>query len=251
MCDEWMQPLKLNISFAEFLALPRNNAYNYEYLDGYAYLSPRPKFYHAVLDLDAFAANPPAEPDPNVQLRAIHSEDWQTLALPFAAAFERQLPFGGLTRDERLEAVHRALERTCAGGDGPLIESASFVVLDSPDGAAVGAILVTLLPDADPSDWDSFHWREAPPADCVDRRLGRPHLTWVFVHPFCAGRGAGTALLIGAVNRLREVGYGALASTFLPTNDSSVLWHWRCGFRLVEYAGSNRRADRRVRASLG
>jgi GNAT superfamily N-acetyltransferase len=245
-----MRPLKLAISFAEFLALPRNNAYKYEYLDGHAYLSPRPRFYHAVLDLDACAAAPPAGPDPEVQLRPLCAEDWQPLVPPFAAAFERQQPFGGLTRDERLEAVRHALERTRSGGDGPLIESASLVLLDGPDGPVLGAILITLLPDADPSDWDSFRWHDPPPPDCIQRRLGRPHLTWVFVHPFCAGRGAGTALLIGAIDRLRQLGYHEMASTFLPTNDSSVLWHWRCGFRLVEYAGSNRRMGRHIRSSL-
>ena len=128
-----------------------------------------------------------------------------------------------------------------SAGDGPLIESASLVALDGPDGSAVGAALVTLLPDADPSDWDGYHWQEPPPPNCVERRLGRPHLTWIFVDPSCAGHGVGTTLLAGAVTGLRRLGYHALASTFLPTNDSSVLWHWRCGFRLLEYAGSNRR----------
>jgi ribosomal protein S18 acetylase RimI-like enzyme len=250
MCDEWMRPLKLPISIAEFHALPRNNAYKYEYLDGHAYLSPRPKYYHAVLDLDAYAATPPAEGDPDMRLRPLLSDDWETLVPLFAAAFERQPPFGGLDEETRKQAARQALERTRGGGDGPVIESASFVALDGPGGNAIGSILVTLLPDADASAWDSFHWREAPPADCVARRLGRPHLTWVFVHPWCAGRGTGTALLTGAVGRLRALGYREMASTFLPTNDSSVLWHWRCGFRLVEYAGSTRRIERRVRESL-
>jgi GNAT superfamily N-acetyltransferase len=250
MCDEWMRPLKLRMSFDEFLALPRNNAYKYEYFDGHAHLSPRPKFYHAVLDLDAFAAAPPGEPDPDVRLRSLRAEDWEAMVPLFAAAFERQPPFAGLGHQEREEAARAALRRTQDGGDGPLIASASFVALDGPDGAAVGAALLTLLPDADPSEWDSFHWHEPPPTDCLEQRLGRPHLTWIFVHPFCAGRGAGTALLIGAARRLRELGYRQLASTFLPTNDSSVLWHWRNAFRLVEYAGSTRRMERRVRKTL-
>jgi ribosomal protein S18 acetylase RimI-like enzyme len=250
MCDEWMRPLKLPISIAEFHALPRNNAYKYEYLDGHAYLSPRPKYYHALLDLDACAATPPAEGDPNVRLRPLVSEDWETMVLLFAVAFERQPPFGGLDEETRKQAARQALERTRRGGDGPVIDSASFVALDGPGGNAIGAILITLLPDADPSAWDSFHWQEPPPTDCVERRLGRPHLTWVFVHPWCAGRGTGTALLTGAAGRLRALGYREMASTFLPTNDSSVLWHWRCGFRLVEYAGSTRRIERRVRDSL-
>ena len=250
MGDEWMRPLELAIGFDEFRALPRNNAYKYEYLDGRAYLSPRPKYYHALLDLDAFAAAPPSGADPDIRLRPFDEAEWETIVPSFAAAFERQLPFGGLSGDERVAAACKALERTRTGGDGPMIQTASFVALDGAEGDPIGGILLTLLPDADPSEWGSFYWPETPPADCVARRLGRPHLTWVFVHPYCAGRGAGTALLIGAVNRLRALGYREMASTFLPTNDSSVMWHWRNGFRLVEYAGSARRAERHLRESL-
>jgi GNAT superfamily N-acetyltransferase len=249
MCDEWMRPLKLAISIAEFHALPRNNAYKYEYLDGHAYLSPRPKFYHALLDLDTFVAAPRTTA-PEVFLRPLIEEDWITLVPLFAAAFERQQPFGGLERDERNEAARTSLERTRSGGDGPVLSSASFVALDGPNGTPIGALLVTLLPDADPCEWGSFYWHELPPADAVERRLGRPHLTWIFVHPFSAGRGTGTALLIGAVHALRALGYHEMASTFLPTNDSSVLWHWRNGFRLVEYPGSTRKMERRIRESL-
>ena len=249
MCDEWMRPLKLSITFAEFLALPRNNAYKYEYFDDHAYLSPRPKFYHALLDLDAFATAPPSAADPDVSLRPVLAEDWTAMIPLFAMAFERQQPFGGLSDDEREVAARRALERTRSGGDGPVIDAASLVALDGPGGTPIGAILVTLLPDSDPSEWGSFHWHEAPPVADDALRLGRPHLTWIFVHPFCAGRGAGTALLIGAVARLRALGFRTMASTFLPTNDSSVLWHWRNGFRLVEYPGSTRRMERRMRQS--
>ena len=99
---------------------------------------------------------------------------------------------------------------------------------------------MTLLPDEDPADWDSFQWREPPPADCVERRLGRPHITWVFVSPWHAGRGTGTALLATAAAALRELGYRQLASTFLLGNDSSMLWHWRNGFQLLAYPGSFR-----------
>jgi GNAT superfamily N-acetyltransferase len=250
MCDEWMRPLKLAMTYDEFLALPRNNGYKYEYFDGHAHLSPRPKFYHALLDLDAFVAVPPADANPDFRLRPVAADDWRGMVPLFSAAFERQPPFCGLAPEEREQAARQALERTRTGGDGPVIDVASLVALEGPGGRAVGAALLTLLPDADPSEWDSFQWHEPPPPDCVARRLGRPHLTWVFVHPFCAGRGAGTALLLGAAGRLRDLGYRQLASTFLPTNDSSVLWHWRTGFRLVEYAGSSRRMERRVRRSL-
>jgi hypothetical protein len=249
MCDEWMRPVELTISLDEFHRLPRNNAYKYEYLNGRAVLSPRPKFYHAMLDLDTFVAASTAA-DAQVALRPLDGDDWEKLVLLFAAAFDRQEPFCGLRGDERREAARQSLDRVRAGGDGPLIESASLVAVDEADNILVGAILVTLLPDGDPSEWGAFQWHDEPPPDCVARGLGRPHLTWVFVHSWKAGVGVGTALLAGAVVQLQSLGYRQMASTMLPTNDSSVLWHWRNGFRLVEYAGSRRRLDRRLRGTM-
>src|SRR5262245_37552261 len=129
MCDEWMRPLELHISFEEFLRLPRNNAYRYEYLDGRAYLSPRPKFYHALLDLDAFVPTS-TEADTPVRLRPLADDDWDNLVPLFAAAFERQQPFGGLGDDERQTAARRALDRTRNGGDGPRVDPACLVAVD-------------------------------------------------------------------------------------------------------------------------
>ena len=246
MCDEWMRPLELNISFDEFRRLPRNNAYKYEYLNGRAYLSPRPKFYHAVLDLDTFVPTS-TEANSCISLRRLVPDDWDNLVPLFVAAFDRQEPFCRLNDEERAQAVRQSLERVRTGGDGPLIEQASFVAVDTRHNMDVGAILVTLLPDTDPSDWGAFQWDHDPPADCIARRMGRPHLTWVFVHSWVSGQGAGSVLLAGSVAHLLSLGYHQMASTLLPTNDSSVTWHWRNGFRLVEYAGSRRRAERRMR----
>jgi GNAT superfamily N-acetyltransferase len=239
MCDQWMTALKLPLTWEQFLRLPRNPAYKYEYFDATAWLSPRPRYYHALLDLASLADAPREGADVKAVLRPVVEADWEELAPLFAAAFERQQPFGGLDDEPREAAARKALAHTRNGGDGPWVERASFVATDR--GGAVGAILVTLLPPDDPTDWDSYHWREAPPADAVARRLGRPHLTWVFVSPFDAGRGVGTALLSAAARELLALGYTELASTFLLGNDSSMLWHWRNGFRLLQYPGSRRR----------
>ena len=65
------------------------------------------------------------------------------------------------------------------------------------------------------------------------QKLGVPHLTWVFVHPWEARHGIGTALLAASVAALREMGFEQLASTFMLDNGPSALWHWRNGFRLL------------------
>ena len=243
MCDEWMPRLELPITWEQFLQLPRNAAYKYEYFDKRAWLNPRPRYYHALLDLEPLAQRPLEGACRKASLRAVRPTDWDELAPLFAAAFDRQQPFCGLDGDKRVEAVRKSLHFTRSGGDGPWIESASFVAIEDRSGHEAGAIFVTLLPDSDPSGWHSYHWQEPPPSDALARRLGRPHLTWIFVSPFLAGHGIGTLLLNAAVRELLALGYKQLASTFLSGNDSSMLWHWRNGFRLLTYPGSWRRVQ--------
>ena len=239
MCDQWMSALQLPLTWEQFLRLPRHPAYKYEYFEDTAWLSPRPRYYHALLDLAPLAEAPREGADAKAVLRPVAEADWEGLAPLFAAAFDRQQPFGGLEDGPREEAARKALAHTRAGGDGPWVERASFVAADGDTPA--GAIFITLLPPDDPTGWDSYHWREPPPPDAVARRLGRPHLTWVFVSPWHVGRGVGTALLNAAARALLALGYTELASTFLLGNDSSMSWHWRNGFRLLQYPGSWRK----------
>jgi ribosomal protein S18 acetylase RimI-like enzyme len=235
MCDQWMPFLQLPLTIEQFHQLPRHAAYKYEYIAGQAWLTPRPKHYHALLDLHPI----PVEDD--VPVRRLQADDWDDLVSLFAAAFFGIQPFGSLEDDPRRDAARACLERTRTGGDGPIIEQASFVAMDRESQNRIGAILLTLLPDADPTGWDAFHWPEPPHADCIVRRLGRPHLTWIFVSPWVRGEGTGTALLAAAVRELLALGYTQLATTFLAGNESSMLWHWRNGFRLVAHPGSKRR----------
>jgi GNAT superfamily N-acetyltransferase len=236
MCDEWMPFVKMTMSLAEFDLLPRHPAYKYEFMEGQAWLTPRPKFYHAILHLERFHPDI-ALPD-DIQVRPVADEDVPHLEAVFAAAFSRQQPYASLEDAKRLEAARQALAKVRGGSDGPWMREASFVAVAAAD--VVGAIFVTLLPDADPTDWDSFRWREPPPADWRVPGAGRPHVTWIFVSEHLAGQGAGTALLAAAVTELRRMNFRSLASTFMLGNESSMLWHWRNGFVLQTYPGSQR-----------
>jgi GNAT superfamily N-acetyltransferase len=230
--DSWMPELQFPVTFDHYARLPRNAAYRYEYLDGRACLSPRPRHYHALLELRPMA-KPAGE-----RFGPVTVHDFDGLVPLFARAFRHIQPFGSLDDETRREAARQALERTRTGGDGPWIQPASFLMRD--DGGLAGAVFVTLLPDSDPCAWDSYQWPEPPPAECVERCLGRPHLTWIFVAPGSAGEGRGSALLACAVNQLISMGYTQMLSTFMLGNDSSLLWHWRNGFRLLPYPGSKR-----------
>jgi GNAT superfamily N-acetyltransferase len=150
-------------------------------------------------------------------------------------------PFASLDDDERLVAARQSLDQTRTDGDGPLIESACRVALDEERGRLVGAILLTLVPLVDLSDIErSARWEQSP-----DATRGRPHLTWIFVDALATGHGVGTALLTVAVRDLHDKGFIDLASTFLEGSGSSMLWHWRNGFRLLAHPCSRRELRRR------
>lgn len=253
MTDESMPTIELPLSLEQYHQLPRNAAYKYEYLGDRAVLSPRPRHFHAVLELARLPPLDPADRDDEVLIRPMKTGDWPDLVAPFVGAFHRVQPFGSLEEAAQERACRQALDKTQRGGDGLFIGSASFVAADREATAArrrgqvIGAALVTLLPPGDPADYDSYHWPEPPPPDAYHRRAGRPHLTWIFVSPFWAGQGVGTALLHAVATELSAKGYQELLSTFLLGNESSMLWHWRNGFRLLPYPFSARRLRRRAR----
>jgi hypothetical protein len=239
MCDQWMPYLKLPMTIEQFQQLPRNAAYKYEYFGDAAHISPRARVYHAALDLASCAPAAADHATQRITLRRFHRRDVPALAPVFAAAFDGLQPFGSLDGETRQRAAEACLLKTCSHGDGPRLRCASFVATS--DGQPVGGILITLMPDGDPCDWDTFHWTVPPPADFRRRRGGQPHVTWIFVSPWHKGGGVGTTLLTESVNVLRRLGYQHLLSTFFTANESSMLWHWRSGFKLLAYPGSKRR----------
>jgi GNAT superfamily N-acetyltransferase len=245
MCDQWMPTIEMALTLEQFRQLPRNPAYKYEYLNGKAFLSPRAKHYHALLNLERRLVSE------EVKIRPIKLDEFAEFVPLFCDAFRSIQPYGSLDDASREKAARSSLERTRTGGDGPLIEQASFVALDKDKRPAIkiGAILITLLPEGDPTDAESYYWREPPATECIARREGRPHLTWIFVSPPEAGRGVGTALLRAAGNALLDMGFTQLLTTFVSGNDSSMLWHWRNGFQLLAYPGSCREMTRRLKQS--
>jgi hypothetical protein len=249
MVDRWFFGIELPISFEQFRKLPTNPAYKYEYFGGKAWLSPRPKECHVLLELqpgggDRTGLTEMQEP---ATFRLLEAADWDALDALFAGAFHRVQPFASLSDEQRLEAARQCLRFTRDGGDGPLIEPACFVAVSPEDNHRFGAILVTLMPDVDLSEAFDLRWKQPPPPDWAERRIGRPHLTWIFVSDWSREEGLGSALLAVAKAALHELGYRALASTFLVGNDPSALWHWRNGFQLTGRPGSRWRSQNRYR----
>src|SRR5436309_2547579 len=96
MCDQWMSALRIPMTLAQFHQLPRHPAYKYEYLTCQAWLTPRPKFYHARLDLaKEFAPRDLATTEP-MTLAQVQETDFDDLKKVFRNAFSQIQPFAGL-----------------------------------------------------------------------------------------------------------------------------------------------------------
>ena len=110
MLDRWFSVIRLPMSWRQFLRLPVNPAYNYEYFDKTACLTPRPKFYHARLDLLGRQMEQTDEVDApdRVTFRRLSDRDWPLLSRPFAASFSRVQPFASLGDRRRLAAARIA-----------------------------------------------------------------------------------------------------------------------------------------------
>ncbi|MSR31842.1 MAG: hypothetical protein EXR99_10095 [Gemmataceae bacterium] len=225
MCESYMRPLKLNLSPEEFESLPRNASWRYRFADGVAWIDPAPVFRHARLDLNSFKPMPAGV----CPVRELIEDDWRNLVPVFQRAFAPLEPFATLPATMRFHAADQTLLQTRAGGDGPLIAQASYTALLGNEVA--GAILVTLLPLADPERQTSYYWESPPPADCIEKKKGRPHLTWVFTDPGLGISGTGASLLSYAVVGLKNLGFSDLFSTFIVGNHVSTAWHWKCGFQ--------------------
>jgi len=240
MLDDWYRTLRLPMTVEQYHQLPRNPAYKYEYIDGQTWLTPRPKTFSALLDLTPRLVGDGVVHGDKTDVRPVADEDWPLLPRLFAAAFHQVPPFIALNDADRVQASGECLQQTRAGGDGPLLTSASLVAVDAAKRQLLGAILVTLIPKRDEGQpWDG-DWPEAPATESARLLLGRPHLTWVFVAPMYARHGLGSSLLDRSVNALLESGYGDLATTFLLGNESTMLWHWRNGFRVLPHPWSMR-----------
>jgi GNAT superfamily N-acetyltransferase len=206
MIDEWFEVIELAIPFERFLTLPRNPAYKYEYYDGRAVLSPRPKVYQAVLDVRPGPVVEPLEACGPVRVRPLAEGDWEPLPGLFAHAFHQVPPFVALDDDRRLAAARQCLAKTRGGGDGPLVAAASFVAVDA-GGEPLGAALVTME-----GRFLEEEIRALAPGGTL------PHLTWIFVAPRLARHGIGSALLERTLLAARNRGVKLLHMTCLANN---------------------------------
>lgn len=228
--DDHFQRVELKITIDEFHRLPRNPAYKFEYFDGHAVLTPRPKSFTCVLDLPATSLPEPVWP---VEVRPLPLTSAEQLGKLYSWSVRSTQPFASLSDDDASAAAQECFTKTLTGGDGPVIGRACFQAISPRDGHTIGGLLVTLVPSNILTNPFATNWQSDPPTDAIARHLGCPHLTWVFVHPWEGRHGYATAMLAAATAELLALGFRHLASTFQMENAPSALWHWRNGFRLL------------------
>jgi hypothetical protein len=235
--DRWFPRIAIPLTWEQFRQLPQHPAFRYEYLDGRAQLTGRPRRYHALLPLADRPTRIRATAS-EIEFRPLDSDVWEQLPPLFDAAFAGTPPFSLLEPDQRFSAANDCVTRTRAGEFGLLIDSASFAAVTG--GRILAAILITLLQAGDLESFDDPRWGEPPPR--THWNVGRPHVTWVLTartlrRPGVRPPGSRAAAA------LAELGYGELASTFLLETSRALLWHWRNGFRLLSDGSPQRPAE--------
>lgn len=240
MLNDLFSELRFPIDWETFQRLPRHPAYRYQYLNGQCEITGHPVYYHAELNLEQRCEALDSKSVSRFEIAPLADTAQGELSPLFCDAFSRTVPFRQMQHDERLRSTRLLLDRVFSGTDGPLVPEASFVVRNVSDAKLAGAILVTLVPDADLTDFTDPAWEETPPDNPIPNRWGRPHLTWIFVEQRSSRKGLATALLSASAGQLHRLGYSQLASTFLLGDHVSLLWHWKSAFRLLSHISSQR-----------
>lgn len=241
----------LKMSYEKWDRFPRIIGYKNEYWDGEAHYTPRPNSADIFLDLrnlpKRLDGDPAFKSIESIWIKPLQPDDWPELALLFHSAFAEEPPLRDWGRGAA-RAARTILNYTRNGGDGPVVNAASFVAWtngryakESQELSRCGAAIVTLSPAnrmrGQPADAD-FPDPEKPEHRVI------PHLDWIFVNRFMWRHGVATMLLEDIALTLRRMNYKWLASTCLLQNGPSLLWHWRNGFQLPLTNGFSIRAER-------
>lgn len=253
MSSDWFFPVKIAMPWESFRRLPRHPAYRYEYRGEEALVSGRPQYLHCWRGTapgesgnDAVPSNPSSFlPDFGLQLLSWEegtgtSQQKDDLLELFRESFAESPPFFALGQDEQKLAAFESFGGSIAGFSGCPVNVASFVIRQRESSLPVAALLVTLVPPGDWTDFSDSGWETPSPKDPIRSRWGHAHLTWVFVSPRWRRRGLGEFLLRKSLSQLDDLRYEKLFSTFMLGDHASMLWHWKQKFQLLPSISSAR-----------
>ena len=120
------RPMRFRMGLHRWHYLPRHPAYKYEYLNGKAWITPRPRSVDSLLDFANWRGVRPLSEDDRlsretIRIRPMTDDDWEPLREIFYLAFQNEEPFKSLSRRRAKLMVDACLDFTRRGGDEPLI----------------------------------------------------------------------------------------------------------------------------------
>ena len=198
--DAAMRSREIPMSEAEFLRLPQDPGWMYEYRNGVARISPR----RVVVPLRA-DVTPRAVDAAGLHLRPVAPADAPGLARAFYDGFHDTVEYCDWP-DARIRQSGEDAIRTFFAGKRGAFHPASRLVLDPEQPCTViGAALVVQKPNG-------------------------PFLDMLFLRPPWQRHGLGSALAGAAMNHLHALGATHLGSALDLANAPSRRWHAKFGF---------------------
>lgn len=194
---------QIPMSYEEWLRLPYQPGWKYEYVEGCAHITPSHQIAVAQVAVTPRAATAPCT------LRPVCTSDEAGLLPVYKQAFADNQAFCDYTEARFHQAARNDLGESFHGHRGPLL-AASRVAMDASSGTpqCIGAALLSR-----------------------DSGYG-PVLDLIFVLPAWHRRGVATALASAAINVLVQDGAHTLTSCYQLANVGSQ--HWHQGFGFVE-----------------
>ena len=186
---------------AEFLRLPRDPGWKYEYMRGVARISPR----HVVVPMRADVMPRAVALCDGLHLGPLGPDDAHGLVRAFHDSFRDTVEYCDWP-DARIRQSGEDAIRTFFGGKrGPFHPASRLAFCAEQTHTVVGAALVV-------------------------QKAGGPFLDMLFIRPPWQRRGLAAALAGAAMNHLHALGAAHLGSAYDLANQPSRRWHEKFGF---------------------
>ena len=185
---------------AEFLRLPHDPGWKYEYAGGAAHITPR----HVVVPMRADVTRRAVDAG-DLQIRPVVTGDAPGLVRAFFEGFRDTVEYCDWTDAKIRRSGEDAIQTFFGGRRGAFHPSSCLAVSPAQPHVVAGAALIVQKPDG-------------------------PFLDMLFVLPRRHRRGLATALVGAAMNALHDMGEAHLGSAHDLANQPSRAWHERFGF---------------------
>lgn len=188
------------MTWEEFLRMPQELGWKYEYADGYASIGPR----HLAARLRA-PVLPWTVPDTDCLIRPLTYADAPQLVRAFTDGFRDTVEYCDRSVAQVRWAGRDAVATFFAGRRGAFHSASCLAIPSDKPYLIAGAALMVQKPDG-------------------------PFLDMLFVRPRWHRRGLATALVGTVMNSLHDLGESFCGSAYNVANTPSIAWHHKFGF---------------------